>query len=89
MNNSYFEINGRIYITSIPSPNEHVLFRGAPTIPTVRQVQAERNEMSSGGPESVPSPYQEFIERRWDDTPEKRRSARKEYSWGDAPYSFR
>jgi len=87
MNNSYFEINGRIYITSIPSPNEPVLFRGAPTTPTVRHVQAERNEMSSGGPERAPVPV--VVKRRWDDTPEKRRAARKEYGWGDAPYSFR
>ena len=87
MNVTYFEIGGVVHSTSIPSPTEPVLFRGAPTTPTVRQVQAERNEMSSGGPERAPAPI--VVKRRWDDTAEKRRAARKEYGWGGAPFNFR
>jgi len=54
MNVSYFEIGGEIIechgSTSIPSSlYSPSLFRGAPTTPTVPQVQAERNNEGAGG----------------------------------------
>lgn len=76
---SYFEINGRVYSTSIPSPSTSPSsFRGAPTklIP-----------MSIGGPERTPSVA--ITTTRWDDTEQKRRQAREDYGWGGATWGFR
>jgi len=86
----YFEIHGRIYRTSIPSPSlSPSLFRGAPTTPTVAQVQAQRNTKGSGGPERAPAmaPAMTPVERhlmnpdRWDATPEKVAQARRDYGF--------
>ena len=84
--NSYFEINGRIYITSIPSPNTSPSsFRGAPTTQTVAQVQAQRNINGSGGPERAPAmtPVERHLMNpdRWDATPEKVAQARRDYGF--------
>lgn len=47
---SYFEIGGHIVSTSISSPQLSASsFRGAPTTPTVSQVQAKRNTKVAGG----------------------------------------
>ena len=87
MNYSYFEIHGRIYRTSIPSPSlSPSSFRGAPTTPTVAQVQAQRNKQGSGGPERAPAmtPVERHLLNpdRWDSTPEKIARARREYGYG-------
>ena len=54
MNVSYFEIGGELVechnSTSIPSSSySPSSFRGAPTTPSVAQVQAQRNEKVAGG----------------------------------------
>ena len=87
---SYFEINGRIYFTSIPSPESSPSsFRGAPTTVAVAQVQAQRNNQGSGGPERAPdlshlTPVERHLMNpdRWDATPEKIAEARRDYGYG-------
>ena len=55
MNYSYFEIGGQLvecqqHSTSIPSPlSSPSSFRGAPTTPTVAQVQGQRKQKVAGG----------------------------------------
>ena len=84
---SYFEINGRIYITSIPSTSSRPpLFRGAPT--NVVEGLTPRNEKVSGGPERSPLQDRRDAQRRWDDTWEKREQAKDDYGWGGATWKF-
>jgi hypothetical protein len=84
---SFFEISGRIYRTSTPSSSSSPsTFRGAPTTTSVAQVQGQRNNKGSGGPERAPAmtPVERHLLNpdRWDSTPEKIAKARREYGYG-------
>ena len=84
---SYFEINGRVYITSISSPSTGPSsFRGAPS--TRIEGLTPRNKNGSGGPERSPAQYRHDTNRRWDDTWEKREQAKDDYGWGGATWKF-